>query len=221
VELARMGVSQSGGKLEIVLSMRNKAERTLWVRVGITDGTRDCVATYELWVHTSASHECPQLAILPDTDYPVTVTSYTDAALSQQLEARRATMRFPAAELAAMTKYLAPQFPVTLQGVWYRTDEFRPFLPYKESGDLTVYPDKLLFSYEGGSLELPIAAITMLTPDTFLERDIDWLEVKYRQAGKDGVLYLRPATLSKTSAYDIYYYISWVAYGHPTSGKKP
>jgi hypothetical protein len=94
---------------------------------------------------------------------------------------------------------------ITLVDVWYRTEEPQVLIAYKETGTLEVTADRLLFTYSGGQVEIPVSAVQRITPRkrfTFFDQNT-WVVVEYRVGDKDLVGAFKPALLGKVSHDDI------------------
>lgn len=93
-----------------------------------------------------------------------------------------------------------PKQSVTLEDIWYRTEEPQLLIAYKETGTLEIAADKLVFTYSGGKVEIPVSAVQRITPRkqfTFFDAN-QWVVIEYRVGDKNLVAAFKPALLSKT-----------------------
>jgi hypothetical protein len=74
----------------------------------------------------------------------------------------------------------------------------------KEEGILDVAADKLTFTWAGGKLEIPVAAILGLVPRRrFTLFDVnEWAVIECRLAGKDLVAAFKPAALRERTRHE-------------------
>ena len=79
--------------------------------------------------------------------------------------------------------------PISVENVWYRTDEIRLLgLAYEESGTITVSESGVEFAHEGGKVGIPSESIRRvvwgkLSPDIVN----DWVIVYWAGSGKEEV----------------------------------
>jgi hypothetical protein len=208
-------IGERGGQPALMLTLNNKADRGVWVKVGFTspDPSQSCATVKELTPKGSATYTCPQKDIIADVPYPISVATFSDQALTQHLETKQTKMHFRAQDIAAVKAWMTPpKLPATFSDVWYRTDEAQILIAYKEKGTLVVFNDKLQFTHGKGSIEIPVSSIKKVTPQKTLAPDImnKWVVVEYRVSEKDGIIAFKYAPFSgKPSDEEIYSAISW------------
>ena len=93
VEIISAGLlaSPSGDQFELGVTLANRADKTLWVRVYFhsPDGLSDCVVAKEMEQDASSLFVCPQAVVLSGVDYPVDIAAFFD--IEQLIEAGRLT----------------------------------------------------------------------------------------------------------------------------------
>ena len=79
--------SSSGDQFELGVTLANRSDKTLWVRVHFhsPDGLSDCVVAKEMDNGARSLFVCPQAVVLPDVDYPVEIMAFFD--IEQLIEA--------------------------------------------------------------------------------------------------------------------------------------
>ena len=77
--------------------------------------------------------------------------------------------------------------PATFEDVWYRPATNTDFaIPFTHTGMLTVNPERLVFAYDGGSLSVPVAAITAVSWRPMVgDRQNEWAAVTYMDGGAE------------------------------------
>ncbi len=209
-------IGEKGGQPALMLTLNNKTDRAVWVNVGFTspDPNQNCTTAMELAPKGSATYTCPQKEIVADVPYPISVATFSDQALTQNLENKQTKMQFGAQDIAAMMAWMTPpQLPVTFSNVWYRT-KAQPLLGYKAKGTLDVSNDKLKFTHDKGSIEIPLSSIQKVTPQKTLLPDYTtkWVVVEYRVAEKDEIIaFMSDPFVGKPSDKEIYSAISWAS----------
>lgn len=208
---------ERGGPPALMLTLNNKTDRSVWVNVGFTspDPNQNCTTVKELAPKASATYTCPQKEIVADVPYPISVATFSDQALTQNLENKQTKMQFGARDIAAMMAWMTPpKLPATFSDVWYRTDEAQLLLAYKAKGTLDVSDDKLKFTHDKGSVEIPLSSIKKVTPKKTLLPDVmnKWVVVQYRVAEKDEMIAFKSDPFFGKSSDDaIYSAISWAS----------
>ena len=204
-----------GKPLALMLILKNKTDRALWVHVGFTspDPAQSCTSAKQLAPKGSATYTCAQRQLVADVPYPISVAAFSDQALTQNLETKQTKLQFKAQDLATLMEMVTPpQLPATFSDVWYRTDEALLLIAYKEKGTLIVAADKLIFNHSSGSVEVPMAAIKKVEPRKRMGMVVanHWVVVEYRVGGNDALIAFKYAPFSgKTSDSEIYSAISW------------
>jgi hypothetical protein len=206
---------QRGQGPALLLILKNKTDRALWVDVAFSspDPARNCTIAKELSSRGSATYTCPQQQLVADVAYPVSVATFSDRALTQNLERKATKLQFKAADLVTFNKLLAPlRLPATFTDVWYRTDEVQVLIAYKEKGTLSVGADKLQFTHAKGTIEIPMASVKKVNPPKTMGMDIvnRWVVVEYRAPDKDALIAFKSAPFSgKSDDFEIYETIDW------------
>jgi hypothetical protein len=77
--------------------------------------------------------------------------------------------------------------PATFSDVWYRPATKTDFaIPFTYSGTLTVSTERLLFAYDGGSVSVPVPAITAVSWRTMVgDRANEWAAITYMESGAE------------------------------------
>ena len=208
VELRSGGVV--GGQntpLSIVLLLENKTDQPIWVRVEIRspDPAQSCTVTRRLIGRSRQPYACLQREIIPDRDYPITVDTFSDEALGDRQESRSTKMHFRAQDVGALQQHLgAPKQAITLADIWYRTEESQLLIAYKEAGSLEITSERILFSYPGVKLEIPVSSIQRLvSKKRFAIFDSnEWVVIEYRQSGKELVAAFKPAAFKGRTTHE-------------------
>lgn len=112
-----------GGKPQLLLTLRNKTDATEWVKVRFAPPAPnlECVLVNEIKGGEKAGFACTQEKIVPDTDYPVFVTTYRNQEATDEVETKQTTMRFSRGDTAALEEFLGtaatPGLPATFDDV--------------------------------------------------------------------------------------------------------
>lgn len=79
--------------------------------------------------------------------------------------------------------------PCTLANVWYRPQNNPEFkIPFTETGSLAVTADRALFTYESGSLTIPVSAITNVSWRKMVgDLQNEWAVVTWMENGAERV----------------------------------
>ena len=84
-----------GKPLALMLILKNKTDRALWVHVGFTspDPAQSCTSAKQLAPKGSATYTCAQRQLVADVPYPISVAAFSDQALTQNLETKQTKLR--------------------------------------------------------------------------------------------------------------------------------
>jgi hypothetical protein len=101
---------EPGGKPQLMLTLRNKTDRAEWVRVRVAAPApnAECVLVETIAPGQNVSYRCIQDKLVPDTDYPIFITTFRDESLSDEAETVQTTMRFSKRDTAAFEDFLTP-----------------------------------------------------------------------------------------------------------------
>ncbi len=200
-------VGKEGGARSIVLLLDNKTDQSIWVRVEFRspDLAQNCTITRQIVARGEGQYACLQKEIVAEKDYPVSVDTFLDEALSDRLESKATKMSFRSQDVAALTQHLAtPGQSITLADVWYRTEESQVMIAYKEVGTLEIAGERLVFTYSSGKVEIPLSSVQRLIPKkrfVFFDAN-EWVVIEYRMAGKDRVAAFKPAAFTSKTSHD-------------------
>ena len=77
--------------------------------------------------------------------------------------------------------------PCTLTDVWYRPETNTEFgIPFTHNGTLTVSTEQLLYVYDGGTISVPVSAITAVSWRTMVgDRSNQWAAVTYLEGNAE------------------------------------
>jgi hypothetical protein len=161
---------EPGGKPHLMLTLRNKTQAAGWVKVRVAAPTpnAECVLVNEIKPGETASYACAQDKIVPDSDYPIFVTTYRDEALTDEAETRQTTMRFSQRDTAAFEEFLAPPaLPVTFEDL-NSTEKLSMGTALfgglgRAQGVLVVSESKLRYTLKDKVIEIPVAQIRNVT----------------------------------------------------------
>lgn len=96
-----MGIPGKG--LALTLNLKNKSPRTLYVLVSFVapDSTQRSEEAKQLNASQSAFFSCPLKTLIPDKDYPVEISIYTDEGRKNLIENPKTKFRFSGRDASA------------------------------------------------------------------------------------------------------------------------
>jgi len=188
VEITFGGVFAKVGEPQqrlVMLTLRNKTEQPLWVRVTVTSpaSTAPCVIGKQCPPGEDVSFECEQATILPKTDYPVEVAVFADSLASDPIEISPTTMRFSKDDLKTLDRWLeARALPRTYDNVLMK-DKLgvaAAFMhPFGGGGTLTVKLDGLEWSTKKETVSVPLSRMIDVDHRQLPNSDT-WIVLRYQ-----------------------------------------
>ncbi|HUL42184.1 MAG TPA: hypothetical protein VLV32_09835 [Burkholderiales bacterium] len=103
-------VSEEAGQLALMLMLKNKTARTLWVKVTFSspESSQSCAIVKKLAPQDAAGYTCLQKEMVTNFDYSISITTYADKALTQNLETTETEMRFRPGNMADIKTWTTP-----------------------------------------------------------------------------------------------------------------
>ena len=91
------------GQVELGLSLRNTSAQTLWtvVKFQTPSGLGDCVLSSELAPASEHLFVCAQKSLVPDVNYAIQISAYTDIEQRQQANSLETGLSFSEADIRA------------------------------------------------------------------------------------------------------------------------
>lgn len=92
------------GKPELGLKLANTSNRTLWINVHFQtpEGLNDCMATKELEPQANGLYICPQSSIRANTDYPISISVFSNLEQTSLEGTTRTNFRFNQADIKTL-----------------------------------------------------------------------------------------------------------------------
>ena len=184
-----------GGKPMLLLTLQNKSEQALWVKVRIVAPSPNsgCAVTKEIASGAKEGFQCAQVKVVADTDYPVFVTVYLDEGLNKQVETPHTKMRFPKSDVAAFERFMAPpKLPATYKSIRFVEDPgvgtglFGSLASSLAGGNSVVVVKRDSLDYSDGdkTLSIPVRDIRSVEIENGGSDANSWVKLEY--AGPEG-----------------------------------
>lgn len=187
----------TAGKPEIVITIRNKSEQPVWVKVrfAVPSTNQECELTKKLAPGKGAQYLCRQETLAADTDYPIFVSVYMNDGLTNKAETAQTKMRFEKGDVAALAKFLTPPtLPATYNDINYSEKLNVATAMFGnlafDKGTLVVSKDDVKYSSESKTVVIPVSQIRSVefvalgTPTS----SNNWVAVKYVLAATTRVI---------------------------------
>ncbi len=199
-------MTPTGGRPSILVGLANRKDVPLWVRVRFQSaaGVTSCDSTRRVEPKRSAMYACEQDTLLADTEYPFTVSVYTDSTLATAVDEGSTAIHFRRSDLKEFAELNeAMQLPKTYDNVVH-TEKLGlgAMLGPGGNGDrVTVNPDGLECEARNGPIRIAASqmrAVRMVDGGS----NGPWVAVDYDLSGERRMLALRPSLMKgSTNVY--------------------
>lgn len=200
VEVSSGGViGGPGGKPELLFTVRNKSERTLWVKVRFAapSPNPECALSKKLEPGEKAHYPCRQEKMVPDADYPIFVSVHFNEGLTDQAETAQTKMRFSKKDVDWLEKLLTPPtLPATFKGITATKEPgigtaiFGQLFASKsiaDSSTLVVRQDSIEYTSKDKTFAIPVSQVRSVHIKQF-DRYRAWVVVEYMEPDGNKVI---------------------------------
>ena len=194
---------EKGGKPVIILQLKNKKRKPLWVKVhfDVPGLYQDCEATKKFMPKGKAFYDCPQEEIVADTDYPILINIYSDENLTSLVEENSTKMKFSKRDVDALLAWLAPPaLPATFKDVVHTEKPgigASMFGQFKKHGTLVIHKNNIEYTVQKGkSIAIPFSKMRAVSRKQLGPRATNvWVIVEYQDADENKTIGFQASAL--------------------------
>jgi hypothetical protein len=195
LEITFGSIAAISGRPQLMLNLRNKTDRALWLRVAFQPPAPNlsCTQIQHAEPKQQVDFTCAQDSIISDTDYPIAITVFADSAESDTVENNSTHMRFGKKDVKAFQRLTeAGLLPKTYEDVVLKEKlgmGAALFGSMGNGGTLTVKTDGLEWTTKKRTVTVALDQLRDVAVRQLGHRPSDaWVVVDYDDGGNSKIL---------------------------------